>query len=309
MPGQLGLAALLQMAVAATVAARVTRLGSLHGLFAASVAGCMMAIGAIGRLPALRLGGVGLSIADVEPWMIWYQASLFTTWGPLLTLPVAMLTSTVAAHVRSRLTNTSRPELSQRRNDPHRPEAKPLSRSLSSSASRPCFGPTWPTRLLSALAHATDPSAYLPADAELPPGFDLAPSWPPACRRRPRDGCRTYLGTEPDPDGRRRSLGLPGGRPAMAAGRGPHAAAEGWAVEPLPGLGDEALITPSSLTVAQAVMVAVRLGAVTGVTIVMKSVPAADDGALTVARLIEARASVASKRGNGPAQFASASPT
>jgi Zn-dependent protease with chaperone function len=109
--GQLAFAVLLQLGLAAIVPVRVARLGALHGLLATCVSGWIMAVGAIG-IPALlsaRMVEVQRWSVSVEPWVAWSHANVFTTWGPLLILPVAKLASVAAAHVRRRSVPIPRP--------------------------------------------------------------------------------------------------------------------------------------------------------------------------------------------------------
>jgi hypothetical protein len=86
------LAALFQVGIAGIVAARVRRLGSLHGLFAAFIGGCMMTIGAVG-LNQLFGGKTDLPF-------IWLVLCYIVNDGALLALPVALSVSTIARRVR-----------------------------------------------------------------------------------------------------------------------------------------------------------------------------------------------------------------
>jgi hypothetical protein len=88
----LALAALLQAGIAGIVAGRVRRLGSLHGLFAAFIGGCVMTIGMLG----LNLLFGGTATAD----FIWITFSLVVNGGALLALPIALGVSALAGWLR-----------------------------------------------------------------------------------------------------------------------------------------------------------------------------------------------------------------
>jgi hypothetical protein len=91
--GQVAMAVLLQAATAAIVAIRVRWLGSIHGLFAAFVAGCLMAVGILGLNVAF-----GGSITTSFAWTIF---SLVVNGGALLSLPVSAGLSALASRFRA----------------------------------------------------------------------------------------------------------------------------------------------------------------------------------------------------------------
>jgi hypothetical protein len=90
--GQVVLAVLIQASTAIIVAARVRRLGVLHGLFAAFVAGCLMAVGILGL--NLAFGGT------IDPLFTWTTFALVLNGGALLSLPLAGGVSAVVSWVR-----------------------------------------------------------------------------------------------------------------------------------------------------------------------------------------------------------------
>ena len=79
--GQVVLAVLLQVSIAIVVAARVRWLGVLHSLFAAFVAGCVMAVGILGL--NLAFGGT------IDPSFAWTTFALVLNGGALLSLPLS----------------------------------------------------------------------------------------------------------------------------------------------------------------------------------------------------------------------------
>ena len=98
--GQAALAALMQAGVAAVVAAWVKRLGGLHGLFAAFVAGCVMAGGAL--VIDLLIAGTEVILAPSFPtaFSIWFEVTIVINGGTLLALPTAWGVSALAGWVR-----------------------------------------------------------------------------------------------------------------------------------------------------------------------------------------------------------------
>ena len=90
---QVAVAALMQAGVAAVVAGRVRRIGSLHGLCAAFVAGCTMTAGLLGL--NLLFGGTA-SLAFV--WMVF---KFVVSGGALLALPVALAVAALASRIRA----------------------------------------------------------------------------------------------------------------------------------------------------------------------------------------------------------------
>jgi len=97
--GQAALAALMQAGVAAVVAAWVERLGGLHGLFAAFVAGCMMAGGVL-AIDWLFAGTEVFLASFPAASDIWFQVSIVINGGTLLALPTAWGVSALAGWVR-----------------------------------------------------------------------------------------------------------------------------------------------------------------------------------------------------------------
>jgi len=90
---QIGIAALLQMGVAALVAGWVKRLGVLHGLFAAFVSGSVMTVGLLGL--NLAFGGT------VDLTFAWNTFSQVVNEGALLALPAAWVVAWLAELARS----------------------------------------------------------------------------------------------------------------------------------------------------------------------------------------------------------------
>jgi hypothetical protein len=91
--GQVVLAILVQVITAAIVAIRERSLSSLHGLFAAFTAGCVMAVGILGL--NLAFGG------SIDPSFAWIMFSLVVNGGALLSLPVVMGVSFLASWFRA----------------------------------------------------------------------------------------------------------------------------------------------------------------------------------------------------------------
>lgn len=79
------MAVLVQAVTAAVAAIWVRRLRSIHGLFAAFVAGCVMVVGILGL--NLAFGG------SIDPTIAWTTISLVVNGGALLSLPVAAVVS------------------------------------------------------------------------------------------------------------------------------------------------------------------------------------------------------------------------
>ncbi len=90
--GTITLAALIQTGVAVVVAVRVRRLGWVHGLFAAFVAGCVMTVGTLGL--NLLFGGT------VNPTFVWDVFSEVVNEGALLALPFALIVSALSGRIR-----------------------------------------------------------------------------------------------------------------------------------------------------------------------------------------------------------------
>jgi Zn-dependent protease with chaperone function len=88
------LALLLQAGMAAIVAGSVRRLGGVHGLFAAFVAGCVMTVGISGSF--LLFGKEG----DVSGFFVWTVFSLVVDGGALVALPVVFVVSALAKWAR-----------------------------------------------------------------------------------------------------------------------------------------------------------------------------------------------------------------
>ena len=89
---QVMLAVLLQVGIAAIVAGKVRRLGSLHGLFAAFVGGCVMTLGVLDL--NVLFGGT------IEPFLTWQTFCLMVNGGALLALPIAVGVSAVVGEER-----------------------------------------------------------------------------------------------------------------------------------------------------------------------------------------------------------------
>jgi hypothetical protein len=90
--GQIALAALLQMGVAVVVAGWVRRLGALHGMFAAFVAGCLMTVAMLGL--NLAFGGT------VDLGFAWQTLVTVVNGGALLALPAGLAVATLAGWLR-----------------------------------------------------------------------------------------------------------------------------------------------------------------------------------------------------------------
>jgi hypothetical protein len=89
---QIAIAVLMQAGVAALVAAWVQRLGALHGLFSAFIAGCVMTLGVL--ILNLAFGGA------IDPQFVWITFSQVVNEGALLALPVAWGVAWLAEVVR-----------------------------------------------------------------------------------------------------------------------------------------------------------------------------------------------------------------
>lgn len=89
---QVAAAALMQAGVAAVVAGRVRRLGSLHGLCAAFVAGCAMTAGLLGL--NVVFGGTS------PPAFAFMVFKFVISGGALLALPVALAAAALASRIR-----------------------------------------------------------------------------------------------------------------------------------------------------------------------------------------------------------------
>jgi hypothetical protein len=89
---QIALATLMQAGVAGVVAGRVRQLGSIHGLYAAFVAGFVMSVGILG-LNLLFGGGIDLGF-------IWTVFSLVINGGALLALPSVLVATMSVGWVR-----------------------------------------------------------------------------------------------------------------------------------------------------------------------------------------------------------------
>ena len=89
---QVVLAVLLQVGLAAIVAGKVRRLGSLHGLFAAFVGGCVMSLGVLDL--NLLFGG------KIDPFLTWQTFCLVVNGGALLALPITVGVSVVVGRAR-----------------------------------------------------------------------------------------------------------------------------------------------------------------------------------------------------------------
>ncbi len=101
---QVAVAALMQAGVASVVAGRVRRIGSLHGLCAAFVAGCTMTAGIVGL--NLLFGG------SASPAFAWMVFKFVVGGGALLALPAALAVAALAARIRA----SRRPEDGGERN-------------------------------------------------------------------------------------------------------------------------------------------------------------------------------------------------
>jgi Zn-dependent protease with chaperone function len=97
--GQVVLAILVQVITATVVAIRVRWLSGIHGLFAAFVAGCIMAVGIL--VLNLVFGG------SITPSFAWIIFSLVVNGGALLSLPVTMGASFLVSRFRSDLSSAS----------------------------------------------------------------------------------------------------------------------------------------------------------------------------------------------------------
>jgi Zn-dependent protease with chaperone function len=96
---QIAIAAFMQAGVAALVAGWVQRLGALHGLLSAFIAGCVMTLGVL--ILNVVFGG------RLEPQFVWNTFSQVVNEGALLALPVAWGISGLAElvrHIRGRST-------------------------------------------------------------------------------------------------------------------------------------------------------------------------------------------------------------
>jgi hypothetical protein len=96
------LAILMQAATAAVVAAWTRRLAIWHGLFAAFVSGCVMAIGVLGS--NLLFGGT------ITGQFAWVTFSQIVNPGALLSLPIAWGAAALAGIVRSVVSDVKRPQ-------------------------------------------------------------------------------------------------------------------------------------------------------------------------------------------------------
>jgi Zn-dependent protease with chaperone function len=102
---QVAAAALMQAGVAAVVAGRVRRLGSLHGLCAAFVAGCAMTAGLLGL--NVVFGGTS------PPAFAFMVFKFVISGGALLALPVSLAVAVLASRIR----RSRRPDDGRGRND------------------------------------------------------------------------------------------------------------------------------------------------------------------------------------------------
>lgn len=98
--GQAVLAALIQASVAAVVAVRVKRLGGLHGLFAALVASCIMAVGALVIYVLSSGRPMSYYVQSPPVGTILLLTSAVINGGTLLALPAGLGVSMVAGWVR-----------------------------------------------------------------------------------------------------------------------------------------------------------------------------------------------------------------
>jgi Zn-dependent protease with chaperone function len=100
------LAVLMQIVVAVIVTIRVTRLGGVHGLFAAFIAGCIIAV--CNELLIITAPcAEAIAIASTSPCpniplpeVVWLSLSLFVNGGALFSLPIALLVSTLVGAIR-----------------------------------------------------------------------------------------------------------------------------------------------------------------------------------------------------------------
>jgi Zn-dependent protease with chaperone function len=106
--GQVALAILVQVITATVVAIQVRWLSGIHGLFAAFVAGCIMAVGIL--VLNLAFGG------SITPSFAWIIFSLVVNGGALLALPVAMGASFLMSRFKYDLRSAS--EVSRERPGP-----------------------------------------------------------------------------------------------------------------------------------------------------------------------------------------------
>ncbi|HEY6408666.1 MAG TPA: hypothetical protein VIY29_14465, partial [Ktedonobacteraceae bacterium] len=86
------LAGLLEAGIAAIVAGWVKRLGSIHGLFAAFIGGCVMTAG--------LLFFIVLSGGTIDSLTIWTILCFVINGGALLVLPTALGVSVLAEWIR-----------------------------------------------------------------------------------------------------------------------------------------------------------------------------------------------------------------
>jgi hypothetical protein len=84
-------AAVMQAIVAVIVAGWVKRLGSLHGLFATFVAGCVLTVGAVASL---------LNFVRIDLSLLWLLFTSVVNEGALLALPAALVASALAGWLR-----------------------------------------------------------------------------------------------------------------------------------------------------------------------------------------------------------------
>jgi Zn-dependent protease with chaperone function len=89
--GTIALAALMQTGVAVVTAMWVRRLGWVHGLFAAFVAGCVMTVGILGL--NLLFGGT------LDPTFVWNVFSQVVNEGALLALPFVLIVSALSGRL------------------------------------------------------------------------------------------------------------------------------------------------------------------------------------------------------------------
>src|SRR5260370_11960912 len=90
---EIKLAVLLQGSMAAIVASSVRRLGGLHGLFAAFVAGCVMTVGILGFFLLHTKEGIDRDF-------VWTVFSLVVNGGAFVALPVVFVVSALAKWAR-----------------------------------------------------------------------------------------------------------------------------------------------------------------------------------------------------------------
>jgi hypothetical protein len=89
---QVALAVLMQVGVAALVAGWIQRLGAVHGLFGAFVAGCVMAVGILAA--NLLFGGT------IDLQFAWNTFCQVVNEGALLALPIAWAVASLAQLIR-----------------------------------------------------------------------------------------------------------------------------------------------------------------------------------------------------------------